>query len=94
VIGRVSKDGLMVLKAMPTGRANARPMTGSASSGDARRRVLTMRAELTSRRGRIVRRQRRRALAGSARCIITSVEPAAEFKTDIRMGPDHLKSAP
>ncbi len=25
---------LMVLKAMPTGRANARPMTGSASSGD------------------------------------------------------------
>jgi len=24
----------MVLKAMPTGRANARPMTGSASSGD------------------------------------------------------------
>jgi len=26
----------VVLKAMPTGRANARPMTGSASSGDAR----------------------------------------------------------
>ena len=33
----------MVLLAMPTGRANARPMTGSASSGDARyvRRSLT-----------------------------------------------------
>jgi hypothetical protein len=35
---RVSKDesyhGLMVLPAMPTGRANARPMTGSASSVD------------------------------------------------------------
>jgi len=30
----------MVLKAMPTGRANARPMTGcSASSGDARSRA-------------------------------------------------------
>jgi len=28
----------MVLKAMPTGRANARPMTGSASSGDAQAR--------------------------------------------------------
>ncbi len=26
--------GLVVLPAMPTGRANARPMTGSASSGD------------------------------------------------------------
>ena len=37
---RVSKDeanirGLMVHLAMPTGRANARPMTGSASSSDA-----------------------------------------------------------
>jgi hypothetical protein len=35
---RVSKDegyhGLMVLPAMPTGRANAHPMTGSASSVD------------------------------------------------------------
>jgi hypothetical protein len=28
--------GVLVLKAMPTGRANARPMTGSASSADAR----------------------------------------------------------
>jgi len=28
------RGGLMVLPAMPTGRANARPMTGSASSGD------------------------------------------------------------
>src|SRR6266478_1053575 len=43
-LARVSKDewqdrGLMALKAMPTGRANARPMTGSASSKDARSRA-------------------------------------------------------
>src|SRR6266699_5854223 len=40
-LGRVSKDerapALMVLPAMPTGRADARPMTGSASSGDSAR---------------------------------------------------------
>jgi hypothetical protein len=32
----------MVLKAMPTGRANARPMTGSASSGGVRAARLTV----------------------------------------------------
>jgi len=39
---------VLVLKAMPTGRANARPMTGSASSADARAALLTMRDDSPS----------------------------------------------
>jgi hypothetical protein len=39
----------MVLPATPTGRANARPMAGSAPSGDgAKKRLLTMRVYITT----------------------------------------------
>jgi hypothetical protein len=40
----VSRTRCSLLPAMPTGRANARPMTGSASSGHETNQVMNMRA--------------------------------------------------
>jgi len=74
VIGRVSKDGLMVR--------------------DARRRAPHHEGPaLAPRRLLFIRRQGRRTLAERA-LHHHGVKPAAEFETNIRIGPDHRKSAP
>jgi hypothetical protein len=94
----------MVLPAMPTGRANARPITGLASSGDAHHFVAPFANGLTACSGASAPHHEgkllscfsstRRHRAGSLAKLPLHhhrVEPAAELEADIRVRPDHLK---